>query len=378
MAATCLTWRPDHLDRTRGCAAARRAAWGNEPASRCPATAPACRPRSQDRRPPRLGPSRSEGGGASAGSSRENRPARAACVGHVVDAARTGSSRRTAPALPVLAVRDHGRRSAPQPAAPPLRPLAAARARTHVRDPLPAAAAVAVLRQPEPVACACALPPSRPRPARSSPASPGGPAPRPRAVPGRTALSTPLPAGTPRLDPRSRTAGQGSRRPPTRSLRPTPTPGNCPLPPPPAGPQGTLSGSPETWPAVAKGPAEPELVPKAARRAAEPFPGQRPRPGTRVRGPQRGGAGPGCERPQQDLGLLQPLQVPLPLPGRPQLSGWPARETPPRQAGRQLGAGAGARGTFLSPPEWPSPQRHPCQLPASPHCLRGAALAPDV
>lgn len=62
---------------------------------------------------------------------------------------RTGSAPQTAPALPARRPRDHDRRSAPQPAAPPLKRWRT-RACTHARDPVLAAAAVVVREQPEP------------------------------------------------------------------------------------------------------------------------------------------------------------------------------------------------------------------------------------
>lgn len=218
-----LTRRSDHLDGTWGCAFARCVAWGNEPASRCPATAPACRPRGEDP-PHHLGPSRSEGRGASSGSSRENRQARAACV--VTCWTQPARGRTRGPRLRSLSSPSATAVAAPARSPRPLRSDPwRPRARTHVRVPVPAAAAVAVLQQPEPVDRAGRTEPAHchpPGPApprslkprlsrRSRPQAEGGP-PATR----RTALSTPLTAGTASLDPRS--------APPSRGLGTLPPP----------------------------------------------------------------------------------------------------------------------------------------------------------
>lgn len=216
------------------------------------------RPRGADQ-PHRPGPSRSEGRGASSGSSRENRRARAACVVTWWPQPARGRPPRTDGACAPCRPR-HPRPRSPLGSAPPRspRPLRSdpwrPRARTHVRVPVPAAAAAAVLQQPEPVDRAgrtepahCRLP-ARPAPQAPplSPASPISPAPRARAAPGdqeRGAVHTPH--GRDRQPgPASRTARQGlGTRPPRPRGRPpavrrTGPPGKLPTPPSRCGPSG--------------------------------------------------------------------------------------------------------------------------------------------
>lgn len=243
--------------------------------------------------PHRPGPLRSEGRGESSGSSRENRRARAACVvTWWPQPARDRTRGPTAPALlVVLAIRDHGRRSAPpRPAArgPSAQtPGGRARALTSAspsrpQRPSPSSSNQSQWTEPASLSLRTAALPAPPRPSspaskprlshKSRPQGEGGPW-----RPGARRCPHPSRRGPP-ASTRVPHRRAGSRHTPTPSPRPDPPQsagrapqGNCPLPPPTAGPQGTLSRSPEPWPAPAKGRAEPELVPKAARQAAGTF-----------------------------------------------------------------------------------------------------------
>lgn len=234
--------------------------------------------------------------------------------GHVVDAARSGSS-----PLPVLAVGD-------TVAAPPRSP------RPHHADPWrPRARAYSRPRPRSGRSC------RRHPPATRAVDRAAGLSLRTAALPARPAPSSP--AFKPRLSRRSRPQAEGGLRPGAwccliytsrcgdRQPRPafrtaqqrsrhTPAPsGGRPHRSPPDGPHRETARS---------------LLPLRALRGLSPG----------ARGRDR------LKRPQQDVSLLQPLQSHLPLPGRPQLcvAGCIDSARPPGQ----LGDGAGARWTLSS------------------------------